>query len=97
MSRRISLRPNELAAKDPNKLKELQDLFMAEVVKDKVLPIDDRSIEQFDPSAGRRRDISLRSPNSHRSGFWKVIYSLGGVYHSDGNRPDNPPRRDTSM
>jgi len=35
---------NNLAAKHPDKLKELQEVFLAEAVKYKVLPIDDRRI-----------------------------------------------------
>jgi arylsulfatase len=48
---------NDLAAKNPEKLKELQDLFMAEAVKFNVLPIDDRSIERFDPQIAGRPDL----------------------------------------
>ncbi len=45
---------HDLAAKKPAKLKELQDLFMKEAVKNHVLPIDDRRSERFDPIiAGR--------------------------------------------
>ena len=39
----------DLAAKNPAKLKEMQDLFMKEAVKYHVLPIDDRTLERFDP------------------------------------------------
>ncbi len=48
---------NDLAAKNPEKLKELQDLFMTEAVKYNVLPIDDRSIERFDPNIAGRPDL----------------------------------------
>ena len=44
---------NDLAAKNPAKLKELQDLFMKEAVKYNVLPIDDRLIERLDAKLGR--------------------------------------------
>lgn len=37
---------NNLAAKDPGKLKELQDLFLKEAVKYQVLPLDDRVLER---------------------------------------------------
>ncbi len=37
---------NDLAANDPEKLKEMQDLFMAEAEKYHVLPIDDRVLER---------------------------------------------------
>ena len=35
---------NDLAAKNPAKLKELQSLFLKEAVKYHVLPIDDRGL-----------------------------------------------------
>jgi arylsulfatase len=37
---------NDLAAQNPDKLKEMQDLFMAEAEKYHVLPIDDRLLER---------------------------------------------------
>jgi arylsulfatase len=40
---------NDLAAKNPDKLREMQDLFMKEAVKYSVLPIDDRTIERLTP------------------------------------------------
>jgi hypothetical protein len=44
----------DLAAKDPDKLKELQQLFLAEAEKYNVLPLDDRRVERFVPTlAGR--------------------------------------------
>jgi arylsulfatase len=48
---------NDLAAKYPQKLAELQALFLKEAVKYDVLPIDDRSIERLDPSAAGRPDL----------------------------------------
>jgi hypothetical protein len=39
----------DLAADHPDKLRELQDLFMAEAAKHNVLPLDDRFIERADP------------------------------------------------
>jgi len=39
----------DLAAKEPEKLKQLQDLFMAEAGKYNVLPLDDRAAERLDP------------------------------------------------
>ena len=47
----------DLAAQNPAKLKELQDLFMKEAAKYNVLPIDDRSIERFDPATAGRPDL----------------------------------------
>jgi arylsulfatase A-like enzyme len=48
---------NDLAAKDPAKLKELQDLFMKEAARNHVLPIDDRRSERFDPTIAGRPDL----------------------------------------
>ncbi|MFG0333054.1 MAG: arylsulfatase, partial [Maioricimonas sp. JB049] len=47
----------DLADKHPEKLKELQELFLAEAVKYKVLPLDDRRAELFDPKRAGRPDL----------------------------------------
>jgi arylsulfatase len=48
---------NDLAAKDPSRLKELQDLFMKEAVKHHVLPLDDRSLERVNAALAGRPDL----------------------------------------
>ena len=48
---------NDLAAKNPEKLKELQALFLKEAEKYHVLPIDDRSVERLDPALAGRPDL----------------------------------------
>jgi arylsulfatase len=48
---------NDLAARNPAKLKELQDLFLTEAVKYNVLPIDDRFIERFNSKLAGRPDL----------------------------------------
>ena len=48
---------NDLAAKNPQKLKEMQDLFMAEAIKYSVLPLDDRTIERFNAALVGRPDL----------------------------------------
>ncbi|MBC7847480.1 MAG: arylsulfatase [Flavobacterium sp.] len=48
---------NNLAAKNPAKLKELQDLFMTEAEKYHVLPIDDRLFERTDAKSVGRPDL----------------------------------------
>jgi hypothetical protein len=48
---------NDMAAQNPAKLKELQDLFMKEAVKYHVLPIDDRGIERLNPKLAGRPDL----------------------------------------
>ena len=48
---------NDLAATDPAKLKEMQDLFIQEAIKYRVLPIDDRSMERLNPKIAGRPDL----------------------------------------
>jgi arylsulfatase len=48
---------DDLAAKNPAKLKELQDLFMKEAIRNHVLPIDDRRSERFNPAIAGRPDL----------------------------------------
>jgi len=48
---------NDLAATNPAKVKEMQDIFMKEAVKYRVLPIDDRSIERLNAKLAGRPDL----------------------------------------
>lgn len=48
---------NNLAEQNPEKLEELKKKFMEEALKFNVLPIDDRSIERFDPVIAGRPDL----------------------------------------
>jgi arylsulfatase len=48
---------NDLAAKKPQKLAELQDLFMKEAEQNHVLPIDDRTIERVNAALAGRPDL----------------------------------------
>jgi len=48
---------NNLAAKNPSKLKELQTLFLKEAVNHHVLPIDDRTIERLNAKIAGRPDL----------------------------------------
>src|SRR6185295_10898316 len=48
---------NDVAASNPAKLKELQDLFMKEATTYRVLPIDDRLLERFNPAIAGRPDL----------------------------------------
>jgi arylsulfatase A-like enzyme len=48
---------NNLAERNPEKLEEMKRKFMDEAVKYNVLPIDDRSIERFDPVIAGRPDL----------------------------------------
>ena len=48
---------DNLAAKNPEKLKELQEIFNEEATKNHVFPIDDRRSERFDASIAGRPDL----------------------------------------
>jgi arylsulfatase A-like enzyme len=48
---------DDLAAQHPEKLKELQALFLKEAVKYHVLPLDDRRSERFNPVVAGRPDL----------------------------------------
>jgi len=48
---------NDLAAKHPEKLKEMQELFLKEAVKYSVLPIDNRGLERLNPVLVGRPDL----------------------------------------
>ena len=48
---------NNLAASNAAKLKELQDLFMQEATKNRVLPIDDRGVERVNAATAGRPDL----------------------------------------
>jgi arylsulfatase A-like enzyme len=48
---------NDLAAKNPEKLKEMQDLFLKEAAKYRVLPLDDRLTERFIAALVGRPDL----------------------------------------
>jgi arylsulfatase len=48
---------NDLAGKEPAKLKEMQDLFMKEAIKYNVLPIDDRGLERLNAALVGRPDL----------------------------------------
>jgi arylsulfatase A-like enzyme len=48
---------DDLAAKNREKLKELQDLFLKEAERNYVLPIDDRRSERFNPAIAGRPDL----------------------------------------
>ncbi|MGO9445287.1 MAG: arylsulfatase, partial [Thiobacillaceae bacterium] len=48
---------NDLAAKAPEKLKEMQELFLKEAVEYSVLPLDDRTLERLNPALVGRPDL----------------------------------------
>ena len=50
---------NDLAAQNPQKLKEMRDLFMTEAVKYSVLPLDDRTLERLNAALVGRPDLMV--------------------------------------
>ncbi len=48
---------NDLAAQNPEKLKELQELFSREAIRNHVFPLDDRRAERFDAAIAGRPDL----------------------------------------
>ncbi len=48
---------NDLAAKNPQKLKELQELFMKEAIANQVTPLDDRLLERLNAAMVGRPDL----------------------------------------
>ena len=69
---------NDLAAKEPKKLRELQDLFLAEAAKYNVLPLDDRFAE--------RADVSTK-PNNLR-GITRFVYLSGTTRIPETSSPN---------
>ena len=48
---------NDLASKNPEKLKEMKQLFIKEAIRYNVLPLDDRGIERTNPTIAGRPDL----------------------------------------
>jgi arylsulfatase A-like enzyme len=69
---------NDLAAKEPKKLRELQDRFMAEAAKYNVLPLDDRFAQRADPSLHP----------SHIRGMTHFLYAPGAIRICERSSPN---------
>jgi arylsulfatase len=48
---------HDLAADNPDKLKDMQALFLSQAIANHVLPIDDRTVERFDAKLAGRPDL----------------------------------------
>ena len=48
---------NDLAAKEPSKLKDMQEIFLKEAIANLVFPIDDRSLERVNAELAGRPDL----------------------------------------
>ncbi len=78
---------DDLSAKKPNKLKEMQTLFMAEAEKYQVLPLDDRVIERFNAAMVGRPDLmagrtSLKVYQGMRGMMENVFINTKNASHS---------------
>jgi arylsulfatase len=74
----------DLSAKEPEKLRELQALFLEEATKYHVLPLDDRRAERFDPVlAGRPSPMAGRSSITLTGG---MVGFVDGAFPSVRNR-----------
>jgi arylsulfatase len=68
----------DLAAKEPQKLRELQDRFMAEAAKYNVLPLDDRFAQRADPNLHP----------SHIRGKTQFVYAPGTIRLGERSAPN---------
>jgi arylsulfatase len=76
---------NDLASQNPQKLKELQDMFWVEAKKYDVLPLDDRFVERADPS--------LRP--SLIAGRTKFTYFAGAIRIPESSAPNTKNKSHT--
>ena len=61
---------HDLAAEQPEKLHELQRLFLIEAAKYNVLPLDDRRVERFNPDLAGRPQLDPGQRRSCCSAAW---------------------------
>jgi len=78
---------DNLAAQHPEKLKELQEVFLKEAVKNHVLPIDDRRAERFNPAIAGRPDLmggrkSLTVYDGMTGMMENAFINVKGVHHT---------------
>jgi arylsulfatase len=76
-----------LAAKNPAKLKELQAVFDKEAVRNHVFPIDDRRAERFNPAIAGRPDLlggrkSLTVYSGMTGMLENAFINIKGVHHT---------------
>ena len=77
----------DLAKQNPQKLKELQDVFLKEAIRNEVLPIDDRRVERFNPAIAGRPDLlggrrSLTVYEGMTGMFENAFINVKGVHHT---------------
>jgi arylsulfatase len=76
----------DLASEQPDKLRELQRLFLIEAAKDGVLPLDDRRVERFLPDIAGRPTLIRGTSQLLFSGMGRLsessVLSLKNVSHA---------------
>jgi arylsulfatase len=78
---------DNLAAEQPEKLKELRAIFLQEAIKNNVLPIDDRRSERFNPAIAGRPDLmggrtSLTVYEGMTGMMENAFINVKGVHHT---------------
>jgi arylsulfatase len=78
---------NDLAGQNPEKLKELQEVFNQEAIRNHVFPIDDRRAERFDAAIAGRPDLmggrkSLTVYEGMTGMMENVFINVKGVPHN---------------
>jgi arylsulfatase len=78
---------NNLAAQNPEKLKELQDLFLKEAERNHVLPLDDRRSERFNAAIAGRPDLlggrkTLTVYDGMTGMMENAFINIKGVHHT---------------
>jgi len=78
---------DNLAAAQPDKLKQLQDVFLKEAIANHVLPIDDRRSERFNPAIAGRPDLmgsrkSLTVYDGMTGMMENAFINVKGVHHT---------------
>jgi arylsulfatase len=86
---------NNLAAENPEKLSELQEIFRQEAIKNHVFPIDDRRAERFNPAVAGRPDLmggrtSLTVYEGMTGLMENVFINVKGVHHTITAEVDLP-------
>ena len=87
---------NDLAAKQPEKLKELQTLFLKEAEKYHVLPLDDRGVERANAAMAGRPDLMRAEPRSPWPKAWpacRKTFSSTSRTSRSRSRPTSRSRR----
>ena len=86
---------HDLAGEQPEKLAELQRLFLIEATKYNVLPLDDRRVERFNSDLAGRPQLVRGNPQMLFGGMGRLSRELGRrdqeqVARRDGRRSSCP-------